>query len=77
MKIDRITNHDPIVRQALGIHKSVVDRLKSYQAMYSSAYNDEIPLNQLVEEMVRQFMDSDREFARFEKSKPSSAGSGD
>ncbi len=67
MKLSRVTNTDPIVRQSWGIHQSVVDLLRAYQDLYKEVHKDEIPMNQLAEEMCKSFMDSDKRFQRFLK----------
>lgn len=65
VKLSRVTNTDPIIRQSWGVHQSVVDMLRAYQDLYKDTHGDEIPMNQLVEEMCKNFMDSDKDFQKF------------
>lgn len=70
MKLPKVTKNDPIERLAVGIHKSVNDDLKSYQAFYKSVHGEEIQMGMLVEEVLKRFMAEDKDFVKF-KSTPS------
>ncbi|MDR5729915.1 MAG: DUF2274 domain-containing protein [Terriglobia bacterium] len=63
MKLGRVTNVDPY--EALGnmrLRRSVKAKLKAYQEFYKGTYGDEASLNELIEGIVRQFLDEDKEF---------------
>lgn len=73
MKIGKITSNDPLVRRQFGFHKSFYNRLERYQARYLEMFGEEVHANHLIEQMCQQFMDSDKEFVRWEKDREKAA----
>jgi hypothetical protein len=65
MKLPKVTKNDPIERLAVGIHQSTHNDLKLYQEFYKSTHGEEIPMNLMVEEMLKGFLADDKNFAKF------------
>lgn len=65
MKLPKVTKNDPIERLAVGIHQSTNNDLKLYQDFYKSIHGEEIPMNLMVEEMLKAFLADDKNFAKF------------
>jgi hypothetical protein len=68
MKLPKVTKNDPVERLAVGIHKSVNDDLKAYQAFYKSVTAEEIQMGMMVEEMLKRFLAEDKDFQKFKAS---------
>ena len=64
MKLKRIVKSEPVVRLAVSIKTSTMARLDAYQKYYKSAYGEDIERSALVEEMLREFMGSDKDFIK-------------
>lgn len=64
MKLKKVTKNDPIERLAVSIHQSTMALLAKYQAHYSATYGEEIERSHLVEEMLRDYIESDKDFNR-------------
>lgn len=64
MKLAKVTSNEPTERIAIGMKQSAVLTLKSYQEFYKTSYGEEIALNQLVENMLLEFMKDDKEFQK-------------
>jgi len=62
MKIKRITKNDPVSRVSLSLHKSFQDKVEAYSDLYKETYGEELPLAALVEEVIGNFIDSDKAF---------------
>ncbi len=65
MKLAKVTSNDPVKRQAVSMHQSVLQRLEHYRVHYHSVHGDEISLSLLVEEICKRFMHDDRDFQKF------------
>jgi hypothetical protein len=70
MKLKKVTKNDPIERLAVSIHQSTMDMLARYQAHYKATYGEEIERSHLVEEMLRDYMESDKDFVKWQSSQP-------
>ena len=62
MKLAKVTSNEPTERLALGMKQSAVSSLKAYQEFYKASYGEEIALNQMVENMLVEYMKADKEF---------------
>ncbi len=64
MKLKKVTQNDPVERLAVSVKRSTMTMLDAYRAHYQSTYGEEIEKSHLVEEMLREFMLSDKDFAK-------------
>lgn len=64
MKLKKVTKHDPIARLAVSIHQSTMDLLSAYQAHYKATYGEDIERSHLVEEVLRDYMEADKNFVK-------------
>ena len=67
MKLKRVTKNDPMLRLAVSIPTSCNNILLAYQDFYKSTTGDEIPMGLLVEQILREYTEEDKEFAKFLK----------
>jgi hypothetical protein len=65
MKLKKVTSNDRVSRITLGLHESVLNKVKAYQAFYLKKTGDEISFALLAEEMLKGFMEEDKEFAKY------------
>jgi hypothetical protein len=70
MKLKKVTKNDPIERLAVSVHQSALDLLARYQAHYKATYGEEIERSHLVEEMLRDYMESDKDFMKWHATQP-------
>jgi hypothetical protein len=64
MKLKRIVKNEPMVRLTASIKASTLALLESYQAYYRGAYGEEVERSALVDEILREFINSDKDFAK-------------
>lgn len=64
MKLKKVTQNDPVERLAVSVRKSTMTRLEAYRTSYKDTYGEEIERSHLVEQMLNEFMNSDRDFAK-------------
>lgn len=64
MKLKKVTQNDPVERLAVSVKRSTMAMLDAYRAHYLSTYGEEIEKSHLVEEMLREFMQADKDFAK-------------
>ncbi len=64
MKLKKVTQNDPVERLAVSVKRSTMTMLDAYRAHYQTTYGEEIEKSHLVEEMLREFMLSDKDFAK-------------
>ena len=74
MKLKKVTQNDPVERLAVSVKRSTMSMLDAYRAHYQSTYGEEIEKSHLVEEMLREFMQTDKDFAKVLTVKPLSEG---
>jgi hypothetical protein len=65
MKLAKVTSNDPVQRLAVSVRKSTNEQIDAYRDYYKSVYGDEIERSHLVEEMLRGFMSTDKEFVKY------------
>lgn len=65
MKLSRVTSSDPLERLTASVRKSTAEMLGAYQQRYQQVYGDEIDKSKLVDELLRGFMLSDKDFTKF------------
>lgn len=65
MRLKRITTKDPMKRFYISFHQSFLDLTSQYAEAYQATYGDELPLNQMVEEIVRSFINADPDFKKY------------
>lgn len=66
LKLARLPDRTPI-KVGIVILPELNARLSAYAAAYASAYGAEESIAELIPAMLSAFLDSDREFAKFEK----------
>lgn len=64
MKLAKVMSNEPMERLAIGMKASSHVSLKAYQEFYKATYGEEIPLNQLVETMLGDYMRDDKDFQK-------------
>lgn len=65
MRLKRITTKDPMKRFYISFHQSFLDLTSLYAEAYQATYGDELPLNQMMEEIVRSFINADPDFKKY------------
>lgn len=70
MKLKKVTKNDPIERLAVSVHQSVLDLLERYRSHYKATYSEEIERSHLVEELLRDYMETDKDFMKWLASQP-------
>jgi len=75
MKLKKVTKNDPKERLAVTVHRSTQQKLERYRQYYADTYGDEIELSHLVEEILRDFMEADKDFVKALTTKPAQSGS--
>lgn len=78
MKLAKVTSNEPTERIAISMKVSAVTSLKAYQEFYKATYGEDIALNQLVENMLVDYMKDDKDFQKTvaQSSKTVKAGAG-
>ena len=64
MKLKKVTGKDTSETISVRLRKSVLQRLEAYQGYYKATYGEEIKQSPLIEEMLRSFMEGDKDFAK-------------
>lgn len=64
MKLKKVTKNDPLERLAVSVRKSTLDMLGRYQSYYKKTYGEDIERSHLVEEILKEFMSSDKTFMK-------------
>ena len=75
MRLKKVTQNDPVVRLAVSVRTSTQDLLDQYREHYKQTYGEEIERSHLVEEILRDYMASDRDFQKA-LTEPEAAASG-
>jgi len=65
MRLKKLAPKEPVVRVTLGLRTSTSDQLEAYQAQYLEVYGEPIERSNLVEQMLLDYMLSDRDFQKF------------
>ena len=64
MKLAKVTSNEPTERIAISMKVSAITSLKAYQECYKATYGEDIALNQLIENMLVDYMREDKEFQK-------------
>ena len=64
MKLSRIPGHEPTVKHSFSLKKSTSDQLEKYHALYQRVTGVEVPLKDVVEQMLLDFMSEDKTFQK-------------
>lgn len=64
MKLKKVTNFDPVERLAVSVRQSTLQALAAYQEHYKNTYGEGIERSQLVEEILRDYMETDKAFQK-------------
>lgn len=73
MKIKKVTVNDPVERLAVSVRQSVMKSLEAYRDFYKMTYGEEIERSQLVEQILREFISSDKDFQKHLQMQPCEA----
>jgi len=63
--LKKVTSTDPAARIGLSLRQSTLDNLQAYRERYTELYGDEISQGMLIEEILKDYMEADREFQRW------------
>jgi hypothetical protein len=64
MKLKKVTKNDPLGRLAVSVRSTTLAMLETYRAHYRATYGEEIERSQLVDEILRDYMQSDKAFLK-------------
>lgn len=64
MKLSRIPGHEPTVKHSFSLKKSTSDMLEKYHSLYQRETGVEVPLKDVVEQMLLDFMGEDKTFQK-------------
>jgi hypothetical protein len=64
MKLKRIPDRDPKRRISVSLRSSVLIRLHQYREYYQEVYGTELDMATALEEILNEFIGSDKEFAK-------------
>lgn len=64
MRLKKITTKDTSETISVRLRGSVLAKLSAYQDYYKATYGEEIKQSPLIEEMLRSFMEADKDFMK-------------
>ncbi len=64
MKLKKVTVNDPVERLAVSVRQSTTQMIAAYMAHYEEVYGERIEKSQLVEEIIRDYIAADKDFAK-------------
>ncbi len=64
--LGKVTDLDPIKTEPLKMRTSILNRLEVFRAYYTVMHKEPIDKSHLINELVKAFMDQDKEFLKFE-----------
>lgn len=64
MKLRQVAKNDPMERLTASVSRSTVQMLEAYREHYRQVYGEEIERSRLVEEILKEFISSDKDFAK-------------
>ncbi len=64
MKLKKVTVNDPVERLAVSVRQSTTQMIAAYMAHYEAVYGERIEKSQLVEEIIRDYIAADKDFAK-------------
>ncbi|MCC5610892.1 DUF2274 domain-containing protein [Nostoc sp. CHAB 5834] len=65
IKLRKLSKADTAVRLAVSVKSSTSQNIDIYKEMYEKQYGEPIERSQLVDEMLRDFMNSDKGFQKY------------
>lgn len=65
IKLRKLSKADTAARLAVSVKSSTLNSLEVYREMYEKQYGEPIERSQLVDEMLRDFMVSDKGFQKY------------
>lgn len=65
MRLKKVTQNDPVERMAVSIHASTQKRIEAYRDYYLKTYGEPIERSHLVEQILLDYLNGDKEFAKF------------
>jgi len=70
LKLPRLPDRTPI-KLTVAVLPDLHQRLEDYAALYASSYGRQEPVTELIPAMLAAFLESDREFAKMQRSNAS------
>lgn len=64
MKLKKLNTGDTMASVQLRVRNSTSEMLEAYRAHYVATYKEEIKTSPLVDNMLREFMESDKDFMK-------------
>lgn len=64
MRLQKLSPKDPAVRITQSLRQSTLDTLDAYQAAYQGTYGEPIERQSLIEQMLLDYMASDKDFQK-------------
>lgn len=71
--LGKVTDLDPIKTEPIKMRTSVLNRLESYRVYYESVHKEPIDKAHLINELLKAFLEQDKEFIKFESSQKQAA----
>jgi len=69
MKLTRLPAHEKTVKHSFAFRQSTASQLQQYQEMYKEVTGADVPLKDVVEQMLLDFMRDDKDFQKFLRQK--------
>lgn len=69
MRLKKLDTGDGMTSLQLRVRKSTADMLEAYRQHYIATYSEDIKVSQLSDTMLREFMESDKDFMKTFKQK--------
>ena len=64
--LGKVTDLDPVKTESLKMRTSILNRLEIFKVYYESVHKEPIDKSHLINELVKAFMEQDRDFLKFE-----------
>jgi len=64
--LGKVTDLDPIKTESLRMRTSILNRLEVFRSYYNLVHKEPIDKSHLINELVKAFIDQDKEFLKFE-----------
>ena len=66
--LGKVTDLDPIKAEPVKMRTSVLTRLETYRTFYESVHKEPIDKSHLINELLKAFLEQDKDFLKFEVS---------
>ena len=66
--LGKVTDLDPIKAEPVKMRTSVITRLETYRTFYESVHKEPIDKSHLINELLKAFLEQDKDFLKFEAS---------